>query len=264
MRRAVFIPVRVGSTRLSRKALIEIKGQSMIEHLIDRVKTAELPERIVLCTTTLPEDSPLVQIASIKQISCFRGSEEDIISRYAAAIQAFGFQQIVNVDGDDIFCEPWLIDKAFKELEESGADFVSFEGLPIGASPIGFTATALQRVYNLKRETRSDTGWGRFFTETGLFRTRKIPPECGLVCEGLRLTLDYPEDLEFAKVIFDALYEPGKVVTVEEIIRYVKDKPEVLAVNSGLKEEYETTFARKQVSLALRRDESSNAEGRHG
>jgi spore coat polysaccharide biosynthesis protein SpsF len=240
-----------------------MKGQSLIEHLIDRVKTAQLPESVVLCTTKLSEDSPLVHIAAVKRISCFRGSEEDIISRYVEAARTLGVEQIINVDGDDIFCEPRLVDRAFKELMESEADFVRYEGLPIGASPIGFTTEALGRVYRLKQETRTDTGWGRFFTETGLFKTHTIHPEPRLVCPDLRLTLDYPEDLEFAGRIFDALYESGKVITLEEIIEYVKKNPEVLAINSGLADKYQSTFVQKQVSLTLRpENESTKAQRR--
>jgi len=258
----VFIPVRLGSTRLPRKALIEIQGQSLIEHLIDRVKSARLPNRIVLCTTALSEDLPLIDIASSEQISCFKGSTEDIISRYAGAARTFDAQQIVNVDGDDIFCEPQLIDRAFEELTESRADFVHFEGLPIGASPIGFTAEALERVNRLKQETRTDTGWGRFFTDTGLFNIRTVPPEPELVYPDLRLTLDYVEDLEFAKRIFEALYKPGKIITLEEIVDHVKKNPDILTINSGLKEKYLSRVAEKQVSLAMKRDNSSVADDR--
>jgi len=246
------IPVRVGSTRLPRKALIRLRGQSLIEHLIDRVKIAKLPDLLVLCTTTLPEDSPLVDVARLKQISCFRGSTEDIISRHLEAARTFRVKEIVNVDGDDIFCEPRLIDRAFQELRETGADFVSFEDLPIGASPIGFTSEALARVHRLKQETRTDTGWARFFTDTGLFKTLRIPPEPSLVHPDLRLTLDYPEDLEFTKQIFEALYEPGKAISVQEIVQYVRKNPELLAINSGLKEKYQSEFARRQVKLSLK------------
>ena len=253
----MFIPVRVGSTRLPRKALIEIQGQSLIAHLIDRIKTAALPERVVLCTTTLSEDLPLVDTASSKHISCFRGSEEDLIFRYVGAARAFGCEQIINVDGDDVFCEPRLVDKAFQELTDSGADFVHFEGLPIGASPIGFTAEALERVYELKQESCTDTGWGGFFTETGLFKICTIPPEPRLVYPDLRLTLDYVEDLEFARRIFNALYKPGKIITLEEIVEYVKKNPEILAINSGVKEKYRSRLAQKQVGLTLRGDSGS-------
>jgi spore coat polysaccharide biosynthesis protein SpsF len=76
---AVFIPIRLGSSRLPKKPLIEIKGKSLIEHLIERVKTAKLPNQIVLCTTTKPEDSVFIDIARKCNVKCFRGSEKDIL-----------------------------------------------------------------------------------------------------------------------------------------------------------------------------------------
>ena len=38
MNKSVFITVRTNSSRLKNKALLEIKGKSTIEHLIDRMK----------------------------------------------------------------------------------------------------------------------------------------------------------------------------------------------------------------------------------
>ena len=47
MHKAIFITVRTGSTRLPNKSLLEIKGKSTIEHLIDRVKQTHLVDNIV-------------------------------------------------------------------------------------------------------------------------------------------------------------------------------------------------------------------------
>lgn len=44
IKNAIFIPLRTKSVRLPKKALLEIKEKTVIEHLIDRVKTAKLPE----------------------------------------------------------------------------------------------------------------------------------------------------------------------------------------------------------------------------
>jgi len=69
MRTAIFIPVRVKSTRLPKKPLLRIKGKTVIEHLIQRVKSAKLPRLIVLCTTTSSDDAILVDIAKNMMLS---------------------------------------------------------------------------------------------------------------------------------------------------------------------------------------------------
>jgi spore coat polysaccharide biosynthesis protein SpsF len=137
MKSAVFIPVRMKSTRLPNKALLEIKGKPVIEHLIDRVKLAKLPDLIVLCATKHPEDEILVGVAQKNGICYFQGSEKDILDRYLKAALKFGVDFIVNVDGDDVFCDPEYMDRVIELFVKTGADFIKCEGLPFGAAPSG-------------------------------------------------------------------------------------------------------------------------------
>ncbi len=150
---AVFIPVRTKSTRLPNKALLKIKGKPVIEHLIDRVKIARLPDLIVLCTTTNPEDEVLIEIAQRNNIGYFQGNEKDILDRYLQAALKYKVDFIVNVDGDDIFCDPEYIDKVIEVFVKNSADFIKCEGLPFGAAPNGVKVKALRKVYQLKKET---------------------------------------------------------------------------------------------------------------
>ena len=47
----------------------------------------------------------------------------------------------------------------------------------------------------------------------------------------LKTTLDYPEDYEFLKCIFDELYTLNKVFSLSNIIKLIKDKPELISIN---------------------------------
>jgi spore coat polysaccharide biosynthesis protein SpsF len=63
MKKAILITVRTASTRLPKKALLKINGKTTIEHLIERMKRSKLADIIILCTTKLPEDDILCDIA---------------------------------------------------------------------------------------------------------------------------------------------------------------------------------------------------------
>ena len=67
-KKAIFITVRTGSSRLPNKALLEINGKTTIEHLISRVKKSEKADAIILCTTTLENDNILCEIAERNEI----------------------------------------------------------------------------------------------------------------------------------------------------------------------------------------------------
>ena len=253
MKTAVFIPARVKSTRLPRKVLFEVKGKTIIEHLIERIKSAKLPNMIVLCTTIKPEDDSLMDIAKKCGIEYFRGSETDILDRYLNAAQKYGVDFIVNVDGDDVFCDPDLVDKTVEAFVKSGADFITWRSLPLGASPCGIKVGALRRVCELKEGSDTETGWGLYFTDTGLFKIEYLEPENGeLKRPDIRMTLDYPEDLEFVKEVFDRLYTPGRIFTLKDILKLLEKEPWIAEINKGVQEAYWKRF-RERAKVKLRR-----------
>ena len=89
MSKAVFITVRSNSTRLPNKAYRKIKNQYTIEYVIDQVKKSSLSDLIVLCTTELPADDKLCEIAINNNIKFFRGNEVDKLERWNGACDKY-------------------------------------------------------------------------------------------------------------------------------------------------------------------------------
>jgi len=47
------------------------------------------------------------------------------------------------------------------------------------------------------------------------------------------MTLDYPEDLDFFKTIFDTLYQKNKVFSLSKILNLLDSQPEIIEINKG-------------------------------
>lgn len=252
MKTAVFIPVRTRSTRLPKKPLLEIKGKKVIEHLIERAKLSKTPDLIVLCTTKNPDDKILVEIAKRNNIKYFRGSEKDVLKRYLDAAIKYNVGFIVNVDGDDILCDPEFIDKTIKHFKSTDADFIKYEGLPLGASPCGIKVNALRKVCELKAETDTETGWKKYFTDTHLFKVACIEvKDKKLRHPEIRMTLDYPEDYKFFKTVFDRLYN-DKTFTLREVLRLLEKEPDIADINKHLQSKYWKYFEKHGVKVKLK------------
>ncbi|MEM2674801.1 MAG: NTP transferase domain-containing protein [Candidatus Hadarchaeales archaeon] len=241
--KAVFITVRMKSTRLPRKALLEIEGKPAIVHLIERMKAAKRPDIVVLCTSTHPDDEVLVETAKSCGIEAFRGSPEDKLDRYLSAAKRYGVEFFVNVDGDDILCDPELVDRTIEEYNKTGADCIFWRNLPVGAAPIGIKVKALEKVCEMKDEKDTEV-WGGYFTDSGLFRVEYLEPDEDLKHPEFRMTLDYPEDFEFFKVVFKHLYRPGAIFSLRDIVEFLKRHPEVVAINRGVQKVYEERLMR--------------------
>jgi spore coat polysaccharide biosynthesis protein SpsF (cytidylyltransferase family) len=248
----MFMVARTGSTRLPGKALLKINGETITGFMIDRLKKARLIDVFVLCTTDRPEDGVLADLAHQKGIESYRGSATDILARELSAAQRFHTDFIVNVDGDDVFCDPGYVERTVEHFTRTAADFIRWVGLPLGASPIGISAAALSKVCTLKENTNTETGWGSFFTETGLFKVETIEesdPE--LRHPEIRMTMDYPEDYAFVKEVYRRL--GGTEFRVLDIMRLIKENPAIAEINKHLQEGYFREFNQKRVKVRLKK-----------
>lgn len=237
MKSAIFITVRMKSSRLPRKALLEIKGKPVIEHLIDRLKLTKSPDLIVLCTSTHPEDAVLVDVARKNRIESFRGSEDDKLDRYLKAALQYCLDFIVVTHGDNIFYEPEIIDKVIKLYSKTKADYIDCRELPLGTTPQGIKFEALKKVCQIKAEKDTEV-WGGYFTDTGLFMVEYLKVPAELRHPEIRMTLDYPEDYEFFKGIFDRLYSPGKVFSLRDVVSLLIGNPELMNINKKAQAAY--------------------------
>jgi spore coat polysaccharide biosynthesis protein SpsF len=245
---AVFITVRSGSRRLPRKALLKINGKATIEHVIDRAKRSKEADLVVLCTTTLPEDTTLKFIAMKNGIECFRGSVDDKLERWRGAAKKFHVERFVTADGDDLLCEPELMDMALRQMELNGADFIQAKDVPCGAFSYAISTAALKHVCWMK-DTSDTEMMSQYFTDTGLFRVEDlagVPKD--MQRPGIRITLDYPEDLEFFKAVFG--HFGHKRFSLWDVIAYLDEHPEVMAINSHLQQRFfDNQKARTKLEL---------------
>ena len=239
MRSAIFISVRTKSTRLPKKALLTIKGKTLVEHLIDRLKLAKLPDLIVLCTSTNPDDTILVDIAKKNGIEYFRGSEDDVLDRYLKAAEKFNVDFAIIALGDATFCDPEYVDKTIELFKETNADFIKTPELPIGTFTYGLKIKAVRKACEIKDESDTEV-WGGYFMEPGIFDVRDLKVEDkDLRHPEVRLVIDYPEDFELVKEIFNRLYKKGKIISLKEVLKLLKEHPELLEINRNAQELYE-------------------------
>lgn len=262
MKIGALIPVRLASERLPGKAIIEVEGKPLVCHLLDRVFASKhiLEKRdVIVCTTKDPSDDKLTEIVEAYGASIFRGSTDDIIKRFYDAIEMYGLDYILQVDGDDILCATEYMDLTMDALlEDDSLDIVTCEGLPLGIASKSFNRRAMKRVYASYKTGKNDTGFIYYFTKTGLC-TQKIiiPVSQAHILDQARLTLDYASDLEVFTTIIKSLETTGDLLSFEKIIEHLKKYPEVMKINGDLEEEY-WQRTREKARLSYVDDEGKN------
>lgn len=242
MKIGALIPVRLASERMPGKALMPIMGRPAILHLVDRLFTSRYltPRDVILCTTTDESDDPLEPLAESVGARVFRGSRDDIIDRFHSAVAEFGFDAVIQADGDDPCSDPAYMDLCMDRLlADPELGIVLTEGLPLGLGSKAIRASAIRTVWSSHVTEQNDTGFIYYFTRTSLCKVARIKPVGPEhVHDKARLTLDYPEDLVFFKELFGELYTREHVFGIGEIVSLLRRRPELIEINSSVDEKY--------------------------
>ena len=191
-------------------------------------------DKIILCTSDRKEDDVLCNIASGCGIEYFRGSLNDKLIRWRDACKEYKVDFFVNVDGDDLFFDVDLADIVIDQYKNNPCDFIDGHGLYNDV--YGIKATALNKVCEIK-DSDSTEYIRLYFTETGIFQTRKIKDVPIKYIKGdIRMTLDYPEDFEFFKKVIEGVsLEP---LTFDNILKFIYNYPETSCINFFLEEDW--------------------------
>lgn len=232
----IVIQARSGSTRMPAKILLPFSGEKrIIDIVIENIKRECPGKRIVLATTVNPADDVLEEVAQQHRIDCFRGSEENVLSRFIGAADKFGLRRIIRVCSDNPFLDASSFRKMFEVQDETGADYVCFafpDGRPTIKSHLGLfaelaTTDALRKAASLTDEKLYLEHVTIFlYTHPDLFSIARIDlPDFLRNRTDLRLTLDTPSDFNLLHELLERLKKETEGST-EALVAMVDANPE--------------------------------------
>jgi spore coat polysaccharide biosynthesis protein SpsF len=232
---AVF-QARMRSTRLPNKLLLDLCGKPLLLRVVERIRGARTVDQIVIATTTAPGDGVLLDFARRHGLASYAGSEEDVLDRFHQAARTFGAGVIVRITTDDPFKDPGVTDQFVRHLlERPGLDYVSNTiqpTYPEGIDTEVFTFAALEKAWRearLPSEREHVTPY--IWKNPGKFRIENLRHDEDL--SAWRWTLDYEQDVDFARKVYEALDADG-LFSMDEIVRFLRAHPEVAAINSNV------------------------------
>lgn len=232
----VVTQARVGSTRLPGKVLIEAAGRTMLDHHIDRLSAAGLT--VYVATTDTPGDDRLAELVQGRGLPVFRGSDDDVLSRYAGCARANELQVVVRVTADCPLIDGDVVAEGvtrFLQLYEEHGDDVYLSNTIERTYPRGldfevFAATALYRA-DRAATRRSDREHVTPWLYTGADRLSHLVQQRWPVDRShYRVTLDTAEDLELIRRLLEEHGAAG--LDCAGLIRLLDRHPELVALNA--------------------------------
>ncbi len=240
MRTVIISQARMTSTRLPGKVLKEVLGKPLLEYHIERLLRVRLADELVVATTTNDTDQPIVELCERLGVAYYRGSEEDVLSRYYEAAAHFGADVVVRVTSDCPLIDPGVVDEAISLYVKNRDkyDYVSNalqRTYPRGLDTEVFSMAVLEKAYKEAREQPEREHVTPYvYRHPELFRLAN--------CSGAqdysqhRWTVDTPEDFELIRLILEELYPVNERFTWLDVLELLSKHSEWVEINAGVEQ----------------------------
>ena len=242
MKVVCLVQARVGSTRLPGKILKEICGKTILHHEIDRLKKCKEIDEIVIATTDKEDDDKIVNEAKKLSVKYFRGSENDVLSRFYYSAKENNADIIVRVTSDCPCIDFEILDKMliyFKDkYKEKQIDYLSNtikRTYPRGYDIEIFTFSALEKSYiNAEKEYEREHVTPYIYDKTNNFL--KLSFENKDDYSEYRVTLDTIEDFIVIKNIFENLYYKNPYFKLNDVVQYLNNNLHIVDINKHIEQ----------------------------
>lgn len=235
------IEARMQSSRLPGKVLMDINGVPALTRIVRRLRMSKGLDDIVVATTTEAADDAIVAWAVGEGVACHRGSEADVLQRVVDAHQKMKSDIIVEVTGDSVLLDPIVIDHGITAFFATPCDVVTNvrpQTWPAGVDVQVFRAVDLAHVARTVVDPAVREHVSLYFYEhPELYRILRLTAPSQWHAPHLRFQLDYPEDLQFIRQVYQRL-EPlyGDAFGMAEIMNLLQREPTLTEINAHCEE----------------------------
>ena len=227
------IQARIGSSRYPEKIMKEINGQPVLQHVYDRINASEV-DLCIIATTDTEKDDLVQKYCDENNILCFRGSEEDVLSRFYFAAKKYNLDIIVRGTADDPLKDTKVINKAISIMKKNTYDYVSNTIKPTYPEGIDieiFTFSALERAYKesvLPSEREHVTPY--IWKNSDIFKCYNFCHNKNL--SGMRWTMDTEDDYKFMVEIYSH-FKGKDNFCMEDILEILEKYSDIQMINKG-------------------------------
>jgi spore coat polysaccharide biosynthesis protein SpsF len=233
------LQARMTSSRLPGKVLMPVLGRPIISYNLERIRNAATIDQVVLAATNSSEDDALVRWAEREDVSVFRGSEEDVLDRTYRCAREFNMEVFAKFTADNPLIDPAVIDEVINAYLKSPDDYDYFSN---NHPPTWQDGQEVEIIRKAALETawrESDQSFQRehvtpfIWDQPERFRIGNLARDDDRWYHQYRWTLDYPEDYEFIKRVFEELYPRQPRFATADLMALLDLRSEIRALNAG-------------------------------
>ena len=229
------VQARMGSTRLPGKVIMKIQNNdTMIDFVINQLKFSKTVNKIIIATTTLSEDDKIINLLGQRKIEFFRGSENDVLTRYYECAKFHSLDVIVRITSDCPLIDPEIIDDLVQKFLNSDCDFISPgfpRTYPQGSADIEvFSFQSLEKMWlEAKKPSDREHVCTYIYNNPEKFKIIRVPNTSDN--SNFKWSVDRENDLKFVQEIVKRISH--RPILTDYIINLLKNEPELIDINKN-------------------------------
>jgi len=218
------------------KVLMGVNGRTLLAYQLDRISKSKKLNKVVIATSTLEKDDVIEAFCKDYGVDCYRGSENDVMSRYYECAKKYNPDTVVRMTADCPLIDPEIIDKVVQKFKDNNVDYCAntvppeTSKFPDGSDIEVFSMKALERAnIEVQDEHRREHVTFQFWQDKNYTSSQYIQDKDW---SKYRITVDYPEDFEVVQYVFNELKNKKIFGNLDEIINIINSNNKIKEKNS--------------------------------
>lgn len=178
---------------------MSLAGRPVLDHVVTRVSAARRIDGVVVATSDLPGDDSIEDFCKARGWECVRGSETDVLSRYALAVRASNADLVARVTSDCPLFSPHILDEMLASFDRDSMDYMS-TNWPARSFPVGLDCEVMRGEALLAVAEAATDAYDREHVTPHFYRNpdhfRLAGHSCARQLSHLSITLDTAEDYD--------------------------------------------------------------------
>lgn len=223
---------RISSSRFPGKVLADVDGISLLELHLRRIQKSKLVDAVVVAIADEDGAEKLEEISKSLGVLSYRGSVNDVLDRFYNSVKDLKPDIVIRLTSDCPLIDPVLIDQVITHQRMTDADYCSNvhpptfpDGLDVEVVKwAGLEAAFREATAHRDREHVMPFIWSRpeRFKLSNFHSTTDF--------SSLRMTVDYPEDLEVIRALVKTI---GKYESYDKYIDLLSKENSLRELNEN-------------------------------
>jgi spore coat polysaccharide biosynthesis protein SpsF len=225
------IQARLGSTRLPNKVLMPLplgSNETILSQIIKKIKEVDIISDVIVATSKLPINDKLEEYVRNLNIDCFRGEEEDVLSRFYHISQERNFDYVIRFTGDNPIVDTEYLKQFINNFFKKKLEYSYSANLPLGCNFEMMKSSEINKAYKNAENSYDKEHVTPLIKKNAnikeCYTFEKIEPN-----KNLRLTIDYPSDYALMTMIYSLLKNKQK--SVKNIFKLIDNNNWIVNIN---------------------------------